>query len=317
MALIGTMDMRDVSISAHISLYKAEDGAHKAGAFLAARTRCWHSAQADGAFRGKVPGVFLWLGRQTWALCTHNNCTWPGGVGLLKTGSAPAATGADGYRHLRLSLVGNTASGFLNNKSIFSNVIVPHDVTTNGDIPDHAGVPFPFGKAPSSGWPALGSTYAAAQFKEFSLRGNHDSGESANALCSTDAPVAGAPVGAYSVRRMHNKWVLDNETKALRIGSLSMCEPQSITENTAVLCADSRRRLRYEAATGRIMNADGSKTLDVEGSFTDQGGVTVAASAVLVSVVAMARSTPEKLGPSETQQFQFNAEAGQFSMEES
>ena len=312
MALIGTMDMRDVSISASISLNKAKDGAHKAGAFLAARTRCWHSALADGAFRGKLPGVFLWLGRHTWALCTHNNCTWPaaGGVGLLKSGPAPAATGADGYRHLRLSLTGNKASAFLNNRSIFSDVIIPHDVTTNTDIPAHASIPFPFGKAPSSGWPALGSTYAAAQFKGFSLSGNHNSGKSANALCSADAPASGAPVGAYPVRRMQHKWVLDNETKALRIGSLSMCEPQSITESTAVLCADPRRRLRYVAATGRIMNAEGSKTLDVEGSLTDQAGATFAARAVLVSVVDPATGTPEKLGPSETQQFQFNAEAG-------
>jgi galactosylceramidase len=311
MALIGTMDMQDVSISASVSLDKAKDGARKAGAFLAARTRCWHSAQADGAFRAKVPGVFLWLGREMWALCTHNNCTWSGGVGLLKSGAAPAAAaGADGYRHLRLSLEGNKASGFVDNRSIFSDVIVPHDVTTDADVPGNAsavrmGLPFPYGKAPSSGWPALGSTYAAAQFKEFSLRGNHDSGKSANALCSTDAPVAGAPVGAYPVRRMKNSWVLDNETKGLRIGSLSMCEPQSISENTVVLCADPRRRLRYIAATGRIMNAEGSKTLDVEGSTTDQGGVTLAARAVLVSVV-----DPAKLGPSETQQFQFNAAAG-------
>ena len=70
----------------------------------------------------------------------------------------------------------------------------------------------------------------------------------------------------------NSKWVLDNETNALHIGTLFMCEPQSITENTVVLCADPRRRLRYVAATGRIMNAERSRTLDVQGALTDKGG---------------------------------------------
>jgi galactosylceramidase len=149
MSLIGDMYAADANISVDIYLPKAS-----AAGFVAHRTREWHSAQADGAFRTRVPGLFLWLGpaagvgRSHWRVCTDNNCTGAGVV--LASGTAAAAVSS--WHRVSLAVNGSVATASLDGVVLCSNVKLPPSApdkqTAHSESPS---INFPTGHAAGSG----------------------------------------------------------------------------------------------------------------------------------------------------------------------
>ena len=341
-SLIGTMDMADVTISVDVALPKPNPtpGAAPVGAFVAARTRMWHSAQADGIFRKNSPGLFLWLHPKTWSLCTDTNCT-----AVLATGEAPEgpaegplrartptsaaplvpAALAPQYRSLTLEVTGVFASGWINHTPIFTSVRVPGPAAS--PLPTPSALPFPTGRVSDTGWPALGSTFASVRFRNFTLGGNHANGTHANPVCEANAamPSAGAAVGAFPLTRITTSWKVARDTGIISLnaaaaaaasGSLYLCTSNrpdvfDRSANVVELCSTLDRALVHDAATGNIVpytrsirtpDANARVCLDVRPAYTAATtNTTVPAAAVMAACLDAAL-----VRPSESQQFQYD-----------
>jgi hypothetical protein len=304
-SLIGDMYAEDANITVDVYLPEAN-----AAGFIAHRTREWHNSQRDGAFRTRVPGVFLWLGptagagKSHWRMCTDNNCTGPKVV--LASGIVAAA--AKSWHRLSLAVNGSSAS------ASFDGTALSHDVKLPPSAPnehaarseDPGSLEFPTGHVAGSGWSAIGSTFVGVQFDNFLLAGMHDGGASAVRSCrdggAADSPARGRAVDSYPCDRpgASTSWVVRHGAGHVQHGlATELCMAASVAGEAVTLqpCTSSGV-LRFVNATGRVVTKEGDKCVTIQpvvGSYP--GGVAAPAKAVLSECVAL---------PANRQQFQFS-----------
>lgn len=304
-SLIGDMFAEDANITVDVYLPEA----NSAG-FVAHRTREWHNSQRDGAFRTRVPGVFLWLGptagvgKSHWRMCTDNNCTGPNVV----LGSGIVAAAANSWHRLSLAVNGSSASASLDGTALSQDVKLPpsapNEHTARSEDP--GSLDFPTGHVAGSGWSAIGSTFAGVQFDNFLLAGMHDGGASAVRSCpdggAAEAPARGRAVESYPCDRpgASTRWVVRHGVGHVQHGlATELCMAAAVVGEAVTLqpCTSSGV-LRFVNATGRVVTKEGDKCLTIQpavGSYP--GGHATPAKAVLSECLAL---------PANRQQFQFS-----------
>ena len=294
MSLIGDMFASDTNISVDVMLPTAS-----AAAFVAARTREWHSANADGAFRTRVPGVFVWLGpsagegKAKFRACSDNNCT------VVLASGVTAASLKTWYR-LSLLVNGSKASGALGGAPLFSDVKLPPSAPSAqaalSQLNSTQALAFPTGHITGSGWSAIGSTFEAVAFDNFRLVGAHSDGAHAVRPCAGEG-VTGKAVQSYPCDHpgASTRWVIGQDGH-VKHGSQHLCMLAQGGRAVVGVCAGEPDDLMYDNSTGRIMA--GGKCLTVRPSVGSYPGAD--------AVPAQAVVSPCDTLPANRQQFQFS-----------
>jgi hypothetical protein len=260
---IGDMFFKDLSMSVDVALGPETDG-RPIGAYIAMRTREWRAAAADGAFREKVPGLFFWLNRTGWRLCSDNAC-----FHVISDGHSRPMPDAvsELWRTMRLDVLGQRAWGWLDGVLAFEAVAIPGWNSTIGPSP-HDTRPFPFGLVPDSGWAGLGSTFSSAKFDNVNMSGMHNAGHSAVVPCASSPPAPKDAVGSFPCShaafvewtvapdfRVH---VAFNESLCLVVGSASDPLVPNATLVELGSCA-ATSVLYYDSVTGRVLQVPSRK----------------------------------------------------------
>lgn len=249
---IGDMFFKDLSLRVDVALGTEMDG-RPIGVYIAMRTREWNSADATGAFREKVPGIFFWLNSTGWRLCADNSCLTVLCDNLLDTQNAGV------WHTMQLDLFGRLAWGWLDGTSVFAAQPLPAWNSTIGPINDN-GIPFPYGFVPDSGWTGLGSTYSSAKFDNLEIKGLHRQGRMAVPIASLAAVQAGAWVLSVPCSLSIVTWalttdfrvVLARDDQLLCLVSGNQRDPLLNATSVELGSCTAATVLFYDVTTGRI-----------------------------------------------------------------